>query len=356
MARPDIGEAEIRAVEAVLRSGNLAQGAEVAAFETEFSHVAVADAQCIAVNSGTSALHLALLAAGIGPGDEVLVPSFTFAATANAVVMAGAVPRFCDIEMDSYCIDPDAVASMVGPKTAGVIPVHLYGHPADMTTLKSIADRESLFLLEDASQAHLASLNEEPVGTLGDAATFSFYPTKNMTTGEGGMIVTRDETLEQRSRLLRNQGQQVRYMNEIAGLNNRMTEMSAAIGRVQLTNLRSWTLRRQAIAEQYKKELRGVIVPSRPSNVSHVYHQFTIRVPGHDRDRFARELQDRNVQTGVYYPKPVHALPAYGVDVDLPNTLRASQECLSIPIRPSLTDAEVHSIIHAVNDVAGAGS
>jgi dTDP-4-amino-4,6-dideoxygalactose transaminase len=356
MARPELGEREIAAVIAVLRSGDLAQGREVAAFESEFSHVAVDGAACVAVNSGTSALHLALLAAGIGGGDEVIVPSFTFAATANAVAITGATPIFCDIDPATFCMDPDAVASLVGPRTVAIMPVHLYGCPADMNRILRIADSKGLMVLEDAAQAHLATLDGKAVGTWGMAGTFSFYPTKNMTTGEGGMVTTRDSGLERRVRLLRNQGQEVRYRNEIIGLNNRMTDIQGAIGRVQLMRLRDWTTRRQEIAKRYSAELSGVITPTVPAGSVHVFHQYTIRIVGQSRDHFSDALHARGVDSGIYYPVPVHQLPAYGLALDLPATREVASDCLSLPVRPSLTDEEVGSVIDAVNGVAKVGA
>jgi perosamine synthetase len=209
LARPQIGDEELAAVAAVLQSGSLAQGAEVAAFEREFSKT-VAGRPCVAVNSGTSALHLGLLAAGIGPGDEVVVPSFSFAATANAVVLTGATPVFVDVEPDYYCLDPSAVAAAVGPRTAAIVPVHLYGHPADMRRLGAIAERHGLLIVEDCAQAHLGSFDGRPVGTFGSAGAFSFYPTKNMTSGEGGMVVCADEDIARTKRHLRNQGMERR--------------------------------------------------------------------------------------------------------------------------------------------------
>lgn len=356
MAQPLIGDDETAAVVAVLESGMLAQGREVAAFEEEFSQVVVDDARCIAVNSGTSALHLALLALGAGPGDEVIVPSFTFAATANAVAMTGATPIFCDIDPRTFCIDAQLAASLVGPKTAGIVPVHLYGLPADMTEISKLAARKGLFVLEDAAQAHAAEVDGDKVGALGHAGAFSFYPTKNMTTGEGGMVVTRDAEIERIVRLLRNQGQEVRYRNEIPGLNNRMTEMAAAIGRVQLTKLMGWTERRREIADFYGDELAGVITPLVPPGLTHVFHQYTIRVPGLDRDWFAERLKSRGVQTGIYYPTPVHRLPAYDLQLELPATQEISEQCLSLPIRPGLSEADLHVIVESVNDVAAVGS
>ncbi len=248
--RVHVGDEETEAVMSVLRSGRLVQGEQVAAFEEEFSSL-VDGRVCVAVNSGTSALHLGLLAAGIGPGDEVIVPSFTFAATANAVAMTGATPVFADIEPATFSLDPDAVAAAVTPRTAGIIPVHLYGHPAAWDGLSAVAERHDLFLLEDAAQAHGATYGGTSVGALGDVAAFSFYATKNMTTGEGGMVVCRDDDTARRVRLLRNQGMEQRYRNEIAGLNNRMTDLAAAMGRVQLGRLPGWNDERRAVAATY---------------------------------------------------------------------------------------------------------
>ena len=270
------------------------------------------------MNSGTSALHLSLLALGIGVGDEVIVPSFTFAATANSVALTGAVPVFVDIESQHFCMDPEAVAAAITPRTKAVMPVHLYGHPAALVALQALCDRSGLLLIEDAAQAHAASLNAQPVGTWGAAGTFSFYPTKNMTSGEGGMVVTRDPDVARTVRLLRNQGQERRYENEIVGLNNRMTDIHAAIGRVQLRRLQDWTEARIRNAAFFDAELRGVVVPTVAPGAVHVYHQYTIRVPGHDRDAFAARLAGMGVGSGVYYPIPNHRLKPYARSEDLP--------------------------------------
>ena len=355
-ARPEIGAEEREAVDRVLRSGILAQGPEVAAFEQEFSAHAVDGLESIAVNSGTSAQHLVMVAIGIGPGDEVIVPSFTFAATANCVAFTGATPVFVDIDPVTFTVDPAAVEAAITPRTRGVMPVHLYGHPADMSALMSLCDRHGLWLVEDAAQAHLARWEGRAVGTWGIAATFSFYPTKNMTSGEGGMVTTSDDALARQVRLLRNQGQERRYENEIVGLNNRMTDVHAAIGRVQLGALASRTSRRQANALYYLQNLVGVATPTTDARAVHVFHQYTIRVPGHDRDRFAQELADRGVGSGVYYPTPVHRLPAYHLPMDLPETERAAREVLSLPVYPSLTEAERDHVVAAVNEVAAAGA
>jgi perosamine synthetase len=355
-ASPIIGEAERAAVDRVLRSGMIAQGPEVAAFEAEFAGL-VDGRECVAVNSGTSALHLGLLAAGIGPGDEVIVPSFTFAATANAVRLAGATPVFADIDPESFCLSAEAAAAAITPRTAAVMPVHLYGHPADMHRIGDVARTHGLLVVEDAAQAHAATLGETPVGAFGTLAAFSFYPTKNMTSGEGGMVVTDAPEVARRVRLLRNQGMEVRYQNEIVGFNARMTDLAAAIGRVQLGKLADWTRQRRANAHALDIALAsidGVTVPRVAQGVQHVYHQYTIRVAGEpDRDEVQRRLHDDGVGSGVYYPVPTHRLPSFGLDIDLPETERAAAEVLSLPVHPALTDEDVARIGGAVQRAVG---
>ncbi len=354
-ARPEIGEDERNAVDRVLRSGMLAQGPEVAAFESEFASI-VDGARCIALNSGTSALHLAFLAGGVGPGDEVIVPSFSFAATANAVSLTGAVPVFVDIETDYFSIDPAAVEAAITPRTKAIMPVHLYGHPSNLPALKAIADKHGLQLYEDAAQAHAASYDGIPVGAWGTAGSFSFYPTKNMMSGEGGMITTSSAELERLARMLRNQGMERRYENEVVGFNMRMTDIHAAIGRVQLGKLAGWTAKRQANAAFLNENLKGVIVPPTASGAVHVFHQYTIRVVDHDRDAFAEELTKRGIGNGVYYPTPIHRLPSFQLELDLPVTEQATTEVLSLPVYPSLSDRELETIVEAVNAVAKAGA
>ena len=356
-ARPEIGPEEQAAVQRVLQSGVLAQGPEVEAFEAEFSALAVSRRDCVAVNSGTSAQHLALVALGVGPGDEVIVPSFTFAATVNSVAFTGATPVFVDIDPLTFNINPALIEEAITSRTRGVMPVHLYGHPANMTHLMDVCERHGLWVVEDAAQAHLARWDGRMVGTFGIAATFSFYPTKNMTSGEGGMVVTGDESLRRSIRLLRNQGQERRYENEIVGLNNRMTDVHAAIGRVQLAALAERTSQRRDNAEFFNAYLSGVRVPQVDPRAMHVFHQYTIRVEDHDRDRFAKELAKRGVGSGVYYPTPVHRLPAFNYqETELPETDLAASQVLSLPVYPSLSDDERHQIAAAVNEVAGAGS
>ena len=355
-AKPIVGDEERAAVDAVLVSGMLAQGAEVAEFEKEFSDVLLDGRASVAVNSGTSGLHLGLLAAGIGPGDEVIVPSFTFAATANSVALTGATPVFADIELDHYCLDLTHVESLISDKTKGIMPVHLYGHPANVVAFRELADSRGIKLFEDAAQAHGAGIDGRKVGTFGDFAMFSLYPTKNMTSGEGGMVSTGDATVERNLRLLRNQGMERQYENELVGFNARMTNLHAAIGRVQLTKVLGWTAQRQANAKFLTENLEGVGTPAVADGAEHVYHQYTIRIPG-DRDAFAAALKDDyNIGSGVYYPIPNHRLPSFNRTEDLPNTEIAAREVLSLPVHPSLDNEDLERIVNAVNKLAGAGA
>lgn len=356
-AKPIIDELDIEAAVRVLRSGMVVQGPEVKAFEDEFSQVAGSE-HAVAVNSGTSALQLALMALGIGPGDEVIVPSFTFAASGNAIKLVGAEPVFVDIEPGSFCVDPEAVRAAIGPKTAGIMPVHLYGHPAEMTAIMELAATHSLAVIEDAAQAHGAAIDGKPVGGFGSAAAFSFYPTKNMHSLEGGMVTTNDAETARTIRLLRNQGMEQRYANEIVGVNMRLTDVAAAIGRTQLTRLHEWTERRREIAARFDAEITSVVTPPVAEGARHVYHQYTVRVQN-DRDGFQKRLTDAGIGNAVYYPTPVHRLRPYLVDGapdprwDLPATEAAAAEVVSIPVHPSLSDADVDRIVAAVNE-AGA--
>jgi dTDP-4-amino-4,6-dideoxygalactose transaminase len=355
-AKPIIGDEERAAVDRVMRSGMIAQGPEVAAFEREFASELVGGRTCVAVCSGTAGLHLGLLAAGIGRGDEVLVPSFTFAATANSVALAGATPVFVDIEPETFCMDPDAAEAAITPRTRGMMPVHLYGHPANMDRYAALAKKHRIMLFEDAAQAHGAAWNGAPVGSFGTFAMFSLYPTKNMTSGEGGMVSCATDEVARMVRLLRNQGMEKRYENEVVGFNARMTDIHAAIGRVQLGKLPTWTARRQEIAAAFDSRLKGVTVPPVAPEATHVYHQYTIRVHG-NRDAFAKALLDEHgVGSGVYYPIPNHELPSFNQALDLPVTRVAAAEVLSLPVHPSLTDADVDRVVAGVNAVAKAGA
>lgn len=362
-ARPVIGEDEIAAAVRVLRSGMVVQGPEVAAFEEEFSAV-VDGRHCVAVNSGTSALQLSLMAIGVQPGDEVVVPSFSFAASANAVRLVGAVPIFADIEPDHFALDPAAVEAAIGPRTVAMMPVHLYGHPADMSALQTVAARHGLAVVEDAAQAHGATWEDRPVGAWGTVGCFSFYPTKNMHSLEGGMITTADPELARMCRLLRNQGMEQRYANEVVGANMRLTDVAAAIGRVQLGKLAGWNKQRQENARFLDAGLESVVVPPVAPDATHVYHQYTVRVLATvrgrtDRDALMAGLKERGIGSAVYYPTPIHLLPPYlpgnhatNRDWDLPVTMQATAEVLSLPVHPSLTEAQLHRIVTAVNEVS----
>ena len=367
-ARPLIGAEERAAVDAVLAGGMVVQGPQVAAFEEEFSAQVVGGAHCVAVNSGTSAQHLAALAAGAGADRraEVIVPSFTFAATANSVAITGARPVFADIDPVTFTLDPASVEAAVTERTIAIEVVHLYGLPANMPEILDIARRYGLAVWEDCAQAHAAAIDDEPVGAFGAWGSFSFYPTKNMTSLEGGMVSTADAELARRVRLLRNQGMERQYANEVVGLNNRMTDVAAAVGRVQLTRLAGWTAARRANAAALDAGLAGapgVVTPHVPQGYTHVYHQYTIRLEGAsaaERDEVAKVLREQwRVGTGVYYPIPNHRLPSlapYAPGVDLPGTEKAARECLSLPVHPSLSEADLERIVRAVGAAVTAGA
>jgi dTDP-4-amino-4,6-dideoxygalactose transaminase len=356
VARPIIGDEEREAVDRVLRSGMLAQGPEVAAFEREFSDHFRLGRRCVAVNSGTSGLHLGLLAAGVKTGDEVIVPSFTFAATANAVALTGATPVFADISPDDFCLDPEAAEKVVSERTVGILPVHLYGHPAAMFELSDVAQRHGLQIYEDAAQAHGAALGGRPVGAFGTFAMFSLYPTKNMTAGEGGMVSVASEEVERQLRLYRNQGMERQYNNEVVGFNARMTDLHAAIGRVQLKRVGAWTRQRQDNAAFLTAHLNGVVTPPIAPGAVHVFHQYTIRI-AEDRDGLAAALREEyGIGSGMFYPVPSHRLQAFQTGAYLPETERAARECLSLPVHPSLSQEDLERIVTAVNALVRAGA
>ncbi len=345
-----------------MRSGQIAQGPEVEHFETEFSNALVEGRPCVAVNSGTAGLHLGLLACGVGPGDEVVVPSFTFAATANAVALTGATPVFADIDLGSFGLDAASVKEVLTDRTVGVMPVHLYGHPADVDGLIALCEQHGIALFEDAAQAHGAAWNGKPVGCFGAMAMFSLYPTKNMTSGEGGMVAVSDPGVLRSMRLLRNQGMLRRYENELVGFNARMTDLHAAIGRVQLGRLPRWNEIRRANAAFLSQNLRGVTVPTVADGATHVFHQYTILVDGDaaERDRMARALaEEYGVGTGVYYPTPLHELPSlrrYAPRTEMARTLRAAAQCLSLPVHPGLSFEDLEKVVIATNAVVKAGA
>src|SRR5699024_9609995 len=300
--------------------------------------------EVVAVNSGTSGQHLGMLALGLGPGDEVIVPSFTFAATANTVAVCGATPVFVDVDPETFTVDPAAVEAAITERTVGIQPVHLYGHPAEMDRILAVAEKHGLWVFEDAAQAHGATWQGAQVGTFGQGGMFSLYPTKNMTSGEGGMVACASAELARQVRLLRNQGMEQQYANEVAGFNNRMTDIHAAIGRVQLGKLPAWTRARQENAAFFDADLQGVATPVVRESATHVYHQYTIRIEGAsaaERDAFATALREEHqVGCGVYYPTPVHRLKTFRTDVDLPVTEMLAREVLSLPVHPSLSPSD----------------
>lgn len=334
-------------VNRVLKSGILTQGKEVSGFEEDFSKF-VEGRTCVAVNSGTSGLITALLALNIGVGDEVIVPSFTFAASANAILLVGAKPVFIDINPNTYCLDESRLKKLVNSRTKAIMAVHLFGLPANMQQICKIAKANKLYVIEDAAQAHLAQIGSQPVGTFGDAAVFSFYPTKNMTAGEGGIVVFKEKDLARVGRLLRNQGMEEKYKNEIAGFNFRMSEIHAAIGKSQLKQIESWTERRIQNANRLTSMIETAVQPQTPKNFKHVYHQYTIRVVK-QRDKVVKHLATRKIQTGVFYPIPVHELKPFKSKLSLPETELACKEVLSLPIHPFLSKKDLTRIADSIN-------
>ena len=349
IAKPIIGRAERKSVMKVMKSGNLAQGPKVKEFEEKFSKT-VAERECVAVNSGTSALQVALLSLGLQSGDEVLVPSFTFAATANCVALTGARPVFIDIDRSTFNIDPTKIEANINSKTKAIIVVHLFGLPANMTEILKITKKYNLLLIEDAAQAHLAAIEQTPVGSFGDAAIFSFYPTKNMTTSEGGICVFKDSKRARHARLLRNQGMETRYQNEIVGFNLRMTEIEAAIGIEQLKRLPGWTHKRQENAKFLRTEIIHGELPYTPTGFTHVYHQFTMRAK-RNRDQIVSTLNSEGIGTSVFYPTQVHRLPSFNIEIDLPVTREATEQVFSIPVHPSISKRDLRMIAAKVNSV-----
>jgi dTDP-4-amino-4,6-dideoxygalactose transaminase len=335
-----------------MASGSLAQGPRVREFEEAFAAF-IGAAHAVATSSGTTALHLALLGYGIGEGDEVVTVPFTFIASANSILYTGARPVFVDISADDFTMDVAQVEAAVTPRTRAIMPVSLYGQPARMDEITEIAERHGLAVVEDSCQAHGAAIGDRKSGTWG-AGTFSFYPTKNMTTGEGGMLTTDDGALAERVRLLREHGMKVRYHHEMVGYNFRMTDIAAAIGLAQLPKLPAANERRRAIAARYDAELRGVVTPRVRPGVTHVFHQYTIRVA--QRDLFAERLKERGVGSAIYYPIPVHRQKPFLAlgfgDVTFPVTEELTEQVLSIPVHPSLSDDEVAAVIGSVNETA----
>lgn len=350
LSKPSIGQEEIDAVVEVMRSGMLASGTRVLKFESRFADM-VGSEHAVAVGSGTAALHIGLLAAEIGTGDEVIVPSFTFAATANSVRMVGAVPVFVDVDPYDFTIHAHHIEAAITDKTRAVMPVHLYGQMAPMKEIMELAWAHGIDVIEDAAQAHLATTQGLSAGAVGRFGAFSFYPTKNMTTGEGGMITTSDSGLAERARMLRNQGQSERYVHPLVGLNERMTEIEGAMGLVQLGKIAGWTEQRRKLAEIYQERLNPSLgLPTEREDAVHVYHQYTLTPP--DRKAVMAALVDAEVGHGIYYPTGTHEQAPYlGPEYDLPVTNELTQKVVSIPIRPDLSEEEIETIIKTLNAV-----
>lgn len=358
VARPLLGPEEEEAVLAVLRSGNIAQGPQVEALEAAFAAVC-GTRFAVAVSSGTAALHLALLAHGIGPGDEVITSPFSFAATGNSVLMTGARPVFADIDERTFNLDPAAVEAAVTPRTRAIMPVHLYGQPADMERIGAIAARHGLAIVEDAAQAVGATYRGRPAGSFGTGC-FSLYATKNVTSAEGGIVTTDDAGIADRLRLLRSHGSRVRYYHELLGYNFRMTDLHAAVGLAQLAKLGRFTAARLANAAALDRAIDhpAVVTPYVSPDARHVYHQYTVRVSA-DRDEAARQLAAAGVGSAIFYPLPIPHQPLYrelGYDDVLPVAERMSREVLALPVHPGLSAHDVARVAEAVNALQLAGA
>ena len=350
--KPEIDAAIAR----VLDGSQFILGAEVAGFEQEFAAYC-GTTECIALNSGTSALHLALLAAAVGPGDEVITVPFTFVASVAAVLYVGARPVLVDIDPRTFTMDPGAIEAAITARTKAVLPVHLYGQPADMDPITEIARRHGLVVIEDAAQAHGAQYKGRPIGSTGDIACFSFYPTKNLGAyGEGGAITTSNLAFAKTIRILRDWGQDGKYHHVLRGYNYRMEGLQGAILRVKLRHLERWIEARRAIVGKYNRLLANSAV-ERPTEMPwarHVYHLYTLRTD--DRDALQAAMQMEGIQTGIHYSVPVHLQPAYA-DLGygrgaLPQSEKAAEEVLSLPLYPEMTDDQIQGVTQALTSLA----
>ncbi|MEW6401103.1 MAG: DegT/DnrJ/EryC1/StrS family aminotransferase [Chloroflexota bacterium] len=352
MAKPQIGDEEKQAVMEVLNSGMLAQGPRVKAFEDAFAEMCGVK-YAIATSSGTTALHVALAANGIGPGDEVITSAFTFIASANSILFTGARPVFVDIDPRTFNLKADTIEAAITNRTKAIMPVHLYGLACDMDPILRIAEKHGLVIIEDACQSHGAVYRGKRVGSFGTGA-FSLYPTKNITSGEGGMITTNDSVVDEKCRVIRQHGMRRRYYHDELGFNFRMTDVHAAIGLSQLRKLEKFNAQRRANARFLSENLKGVVVPCIPEEQIHVFHQYTIRVSGGKRDALRAHLQERQVGSEVYYPVPIHQQSFYvrdlGYNDKLPETENAALEVLSLPVHAGLTESDLETIVGAVNE------
>lgn len=353
IASPELREEEKQRVEEVLDSGMIADGPEVRTFEDEFASFCGAE-HGVATSNGTTALHTAFEALDIGEGDTVVTSPFSFVASANAIRLAGATPVFADINPDTFNLNPEAVEEVVRERDVdAILAVHLYGLPADLDALREIADEYDLALVEDAAQAHGAEYDGEKVGTFGDAACFSFYPTKNMTTGEGGMITTDRDDVAEKAASFANHGRSTDggYEHVRVGQNYRMTSIAAVIGQVQLGRLPEYVKARRANAALLNRGLTNsdLVTPVESEKCRHAYHQYTVRAS--DRDELAEYLEDAGIGTGVYYPTPIHKQPAY-VDTtcSAPVAEQVADDVLSLPVHPELSTADIETITQAVHE------
>lgn len=337
------------AIDRVVAHGWFVLGPEVESFESEFA-AAMGGRFSVGVGTGTDAIALVLRGLGIGAGDEVITTPLSAAYSALAVMMAGARPVFADIDASRLTIDPARIEAAIGPRTRAILPVHLYGQAADMPAIERIAARHNLAIVEDCCQAHLATSDGRPVGTIGVAGAFSFYPTKNLgALGDGGAVVTNDRALAERIKRLRNGGQTDRYHHQEPGVNSRLDEIQAAILRARLPFLPRWTARRRAIAARYREKLAGVPIEVPPErDPGHVYHLFVVRTS--TRTELQAHLAKNGVETLVHYPVPIPRQPALaGANpAECPEASRACEEILSLPLHPALTDADVDSLAEAV--------
>ncbi|MDP6626623.1 MAG: DegT/DnrJ/EryC1/StrS family aminotransferase [Methanopyri archaeon] len=355
IASPIIGKAEIEAVTAVLRSGMLAQGERVAAFEEAFAQY-VGCTHAVAVSSGTAALCIALHTAGIEPGDEVITSPFSFIATANAIRFVGATPVFCDIAWDDFNLDPTRLKELVTERTRAIMPVHIYGQCARMKEINDVATKNDLIVIEDACQAHGAAIGSQRAGSLGSTGCFSFYPTKNMTCGEGGMITTDDDELAEMARIYRNQGMKRRYYHDMVGFNYRMTDIAAAIGIEQLTALDVRNAQRRENATRLSRALEGIdglVLPRERPGTTHVFHQYTVRILTGGRDDVVEGLSKAGVGSCVYYPVPIHRQAPYVRDptCSLAVCEEATRQVLSLPVHPKVSEPDVTVIADALREL-----
>jgi perosamine synthetase len=364
IVKPSIGDEEARVVADVLKSGQLVQGERVKEFERRFSEYSGVQ-NAVAVSNGTVALDVALKAVGIRHGDEVITPSFTFIATANSVLFQGAKPVFADVDDNSFTINPNDVLAKITTKTKAIIGVHLFGHPFDLKAVQEICDDHHLVLIEDSAQAHGAEYNGKKVGSFG-IGCFSFYATKNMITGEGGMITTSSDTIAETCRLLRNHGQGEKYHHITLGYNYRMTDLEAALGIVQLKKLEGFNETRIKNAEYFNKYLTtsGLKLPYKKEGVKHVYHQYAVTITDEfplSRDAFMSYLRDKGIGCAIHYPLPVHQQPFYqdlgytDENVQCPVATAVSHKILSLPVHPALQEKDLGYIAETINTLDGNG-